>query len=102
MMRDWLRGFPRPAPAPRPARRKARLQVDRLEDRLVPAPVTTFVVRSTADDDNGAPTSLSLRGAIRLANGNNTGSTASADTITFDPTVFTAGTTIKLTSGPIV
>src|SRR5262249_15471279 len=64
---------------------KVPLRLESLEDRAVPA---TFMVTNTADTGAG-----SLRQAIISAN-----NSFGADTINFDPMIFSAGSTINLSN----
>src|SRR5262245_14717327 len=64
---------------------RTRLTLEALEDRSVPSP---FTVTNTLDDGSVG----SLRWAVGQAN-----TTAGANTITFDPTVFASPQTITLT-----
>jgi predicted outer membrane repeat protein len=90
MNQNWLRGLKSHlVGASGSAPRRARLQVEKLEERDVPA---TFTVSNANDDGMG-----SLRQAIRDAN-----KMAGADTITFSAAAFPAGTQINLTSGAYV
>src|SRR5579871_2080886 len=71
--------------------RRAVLRVSELEDRLTP---NSYTVNATTDTGSGSGTTGDLRYCITQANAN----TSSADTITFDPTVFATAQTITLTS----
>src|SRR5262249_47959605 len=85
-MRSWVRDVSA-RPVTRPIRKappRARLGVEGLEDRTVPS---TFTVVNTLDDGSEG----SLRWAVGQAN-----STAGADTINFDRSVFSTPQTITL------
>jgi hypothetical protein len=94
LKRSWIRRlFTRPVtPTIRKAPHRARPTVKVLEDRCLPS---TFIVNSTLDTLTGdRPTRGTLRWAIDHAN-----STAGANTITFDQSVFTTHKTITLRPG---
>jgi hypothetical protein len=92
MFRRRMRKFASPvSDTVRKLRRRFRPTLEILEERRL---LSTYVVNSLTDTGSGSVISGDLRYCIGKANADN-----QADTIVFDPTVFSAPQTIKMAGG---